>query len=530
MTAPAHADPVSRLDRAWCFALVVLLPLAVVAVLGIDGNWDLRNYHLYNPHAWLTGRELIDIAPAQQQSWHNPLLDVPMYLIIQSGADPRWASLWLALPGMASIWCLLRLQRALGEMTPTRASQAALALLAVTGAATSSTLGLSMNDSFVGAAMLGALVLVLDPRPAGLPGRHRWLFAGLVAGAMAGLKLSAYFYCIGLAAAALFGGPGTPAWRRLLALASGGLAGFLSTYGPWGWHLWATRRNPVFPYFNNLFRSPDVLPQSWTDTRFLPDSLAEALLSPFQLLTRTSNFSEMSIRDPRLLLGLLGLTLLFVLHRKRPGLGPKFAMLLAFFVVSWLGWVLQYGIYRYAIVLEALGCLALVLALQRVPRWRNAALVLGLLLVTADTKRPNWGRTHTPSPRLGIALPALPPDALVVIASQEPLAYFALGLPDSVPMIAVLNNLMVPGRCMGLQAQAEARIAGHAGPVWLLNTDAADSARAQAVVAEYGLEAGGPCLEVDSAIGPGRLCPQRRVGVGRVRSATCPRDSGQALP
>ena len=521
MPGSAPVGPVNRLDVPWILGLVVALPLLAMWLLGIDGNWDLRNYHLYNPHAWLTGRDAIDIAPAQLQSWHNPLLDVPMYLIIQSGADPRWASLWLALPTMASLYFLIRLQRVLGLEVPTRTSQAVLAVLAVSGAAAGSTLGLSMNDAFVGSAMLGALVLLLDPGT-GFAGRHRWLLAGLVAGGMAGLKLSAYFYCIGLAAAALATGTVQVRARRLFALGVGGLAGFALSYGYWGWRLWRQHQNPFFPYFNNVFRSPDALSQPWTDGRFLPDSLLDALSSPFQLLVRTSHFSEIPLRDPRLLLGLLGVGFLFWLQRKRNvALGDKLAALLAFVIVSWLVWIYQYGIYRYAITLELIGCLALVLVLQRLSRWRNLAFVLAFLLVSADTRRPNWGRTHVAEPRLGISMPWLPRNSLVIIASQEPLAYLALGLPDDASIVAVFNNFMAPGRCMGLQIESERLISVHSGPVWLLVADAADHTRAQALIGPtYGLETVGECLGGGSAVGSALLCRQHRVTIAKPNSCT----------
>ena len=78
-------------DTLWMFGLAVVLPLVAMLLLGVDANWDLRNYHLYNVHAWFTGRGAMDIAPAQLQSWHNPLLDVPLYLIVTSGLGARWA-------------------------------------------------------------------------------------------------------------------------------------------------------------------------------------------------------------------------------------------------------------------------------------------------------------------------------------------------------------------------------------------------------------------------------------------------------
>jgi len=48
---------------------------------GADSNWDLRNYHLYNAYAFLHGRLAVDLAPAGMQSYFNPLLDVPYYLM-----------------------------------------------------------------------------------------------------------------------------------------------------------------------------------------------------------------------------------------------------------------------------------------------------------------------------------------------------------------------------------------------------------------------------------------------------------------
>ena len=48
---------------------------------GADSNWDVRNYHLYNAFAFLDGKLSIDLAPAGMQSYFNPLLDVPFYLM-----------------------------------------------------------------------------------------------------------------------------------------------------------------------------------------------------------------------------------------------------------------------------------------------------------------------------------------------------------------------------------------------------------------------------------------------------------------
>ena len=63
-----------------CWALAAAVALA----LGRDANWDLRNYHLYNPYALLEGRWNLDLAPAGLHSFLHPGLDAPFYLLTRS--------------------------------------------------------------------------------------------------------------------------------------------------------------------------------------------------------------------------------------------------------------------------------------------------------------------------------------------------------------------------------------------------------------------------------------------------------------
>ena len=511
----------SRHPGRWPLALALLLPALAVLLLPNDANWDLQNYHLYGPHAWLHGRAAIDIAPAQMQGYHNPLLDLPMYLLARIGTHPKLIGLWLALPTMASLWLLLRLQARLSTTTPTPSAQAFLALFALTGAAVWSTLGISMNDAYVGAGVLGSLVLVLEEE--GEDGWRRWIAAGLLAGAVTGLKLSAGFYCLALAATALVGSRARHRLERSLALALGGIGGFLLTYGFWGWRLWNAHGNPFFPYFNQWFQSPDALPISWMDGRFRPQGWLELVLAPLHLLFRSLRFSEDSLKDPRLLLGLLGFSWLAWRSRADARVARPLAMLCLFFLAALPLWALQSGIYRYAIALELLGCLALLLCLQRLPRWRCAAMAVALLLVSVDTKRPDWHRVDSSiAPMPVLAAPTRLSGALVVTASGEPIGYIAAALPDSVPMLGLLNNLMAPGRCTQLQRRAERVLLGHRGPVLLAIGEHDPEQVAQSVLRQqYGFEASGNCLAVQASFAQARLCPQVRVappaGACRVR-------------
>ncbi len=67
--------------------IIIFLVLFIFAgdlsiYLGMDRNWDVLNYHIYNPFAFFNNRYAVDIMPASIQSYFNPLLDIPYYLCI----------------------------------------------------------------------------------------------------------------------------------------------------------------------------------------------------------------------------------------------------------------------------------------------------------------------------------------------------------------------------------------------------------------------------------------------------------------
>lgn len=502
--------------RGWTPALAIALPLLALLLLGQDRNWDLLNYHLYDPFAWLHGRLTLDIAPAQVQSWHNPLLDVPMYWMVSARWPGLLVCLWLTLPTMLALYLLLRMHALLCVRGATRAGLFALALVAVTGAASFAVLGTTFNDAFVAVGVLASLFVLL--RDADAADRFRpWCLAGAIAGATAGLKLTAAAYCLGLAGAAI----AAPAWRRmplrLSALSLGGIVGFALAYGYWGLLLWRLHGNPFFPYFNQIFHSPDATWTSHADLRFQPRSLSDALLIPTRLLHMSRRYSEIKLRDPRLLLGIASFLALLLRTRTVTAAADtarmvRLRMLAGFFLVAFAAWTLQSGIYRYMLPLEMLSGLALMLWLERLPaRWQRAAAITACIVVIALTHRPNWGRSRFQPTFASVAMPTLPRDSLVVLSGKAPLAYAAIALPDDVAAVAMDNNLMHPDRCTRLQAQAEARIRDHTGPLWLLRGNSVEDEEGERIAAKFhGLNVADECRPVASNLGDLRLCPLRR--------------------
>jgi len=500
----------------WMQLLSVSLPLLALLFLGQDHNWDLQNYHFYNPFAWLHGRLQLDIAPAQVQTWHNPLLDVPMYLMAAAHWPGALICIWLALPSMLALYLLLRLHALLSIHPLTRVRVATLAVFTMGGVGFFAVIGTCLNDAFVGAGMLGSLYLLL--REDSDADRYRiWCVAGALAGATTGLKLTAAVYCLGLAGAAL----AWPSWRRtpyrLGALLLGGIAGFALTYGYWGTLLFQLHANPFFPYYNQIFHSPDAAFAANSDVRFQPPSVIDALLIPFRLLIKSQLYSEKNLRDPRLLLGLVSFALLLWRARRNTehrdaGDIARLQALAGFFLVAFLAWALQYGIYRYALPLEMLGCLGFVLILEWLPRHRlETGSIIGCMLAIAATYPATWGRSQFDSALVDVRMPALPSDSMVVLSSGSPLAYAVTALPDNVAAIAIDNTLMRPGICTALSIAAEQRIASHTGPLWLLRGgDPTDDDGQISAKKVYGLTVSAACKTVATNFGPLRLCPLRR--------------------
>ena len=76
-----------------------------------DNNWDLRNYHLYNAFAWLDGRVSRDLFAAGYQSYFNPLLDLPYYVLSVQllPGFPRLVAVLSGIPSGFLAWVALRI-------------------------------------------------------------------------------------------------------------------------------------------------------------------------------------------------------------------------------------------------------------------------------------------------------------------------------------------------------------------------------------------------------------------------------------
>ena len=461
------------MSNRWILLCACLAGGIAALLAGFVPDWDLLNYHLYNPHALLTGRHAIDVAPGQLQTFLNPALHLPFYLLFRFAGTPAMVFAAGALQASQVLLLLLLLRELLGERGLGLKVLLPVAVLGVLGPIFLNQLGGTQGDTLLSLPVLGALLLVVrDYRRS--DGRRTFsagLFAGLLLGLAGALKLTLLLYAPALAAAAFALFPGARRWRVAAGLAVGGLAGMLLAGGPWFWRLCIEYGNPLLPYFNHLFQSPWVAPVSFRDLRFMPQGVSEWLFYPVYWMLDANRVWEYHFRDLRVPLLILACFVLpFVGWRRMRHEMPALGLLWLFGAVSYLLWLAMFSIYRYLSVLELLAPVVLFASALLFLRSRRAfiATFVALLATQAAVHYHRAPDTRAFRMDAATALQRLPADAMVLLDGQQPLGYLALWLDDATPLVQIRGNYTFEAlRPHRLREKAWAIAGAHPGPVYL---------------------------------------------------------------
>ena len=280
--SPLHfLPPPGHRVRGLALALLWLAPFcfgALAVGLGQDANWDLRNYHWYNAYALLNGRYTTDLLASQTPFFYNPTLDVPFYLLATHVPAVVAGFVLGTVQGLNFV--LLFMLGYASLIVPNVRHKvmvcAVLAALGLLGGGGIAQLGTVFYDNVTSLGIFTAALLVLkfyprllaatDLRAAGLA-----VLCGVPAGLMMGLKLPSVIFCVGFCFALLF--IAAPLRRRILLCGGFGVGVLLGvgiSLGHWAWFLQTHFGSPLFPYFNDHFKSPLAPLTSARDTQFVP--------------------------------------------------------------------------------------------------------------------------------------------------------------------------------------------------------------------------------------------------------------------
>ena len=476
----------------------------------------------------------IDVAVAHQGTYYNPYLDVPFYLLA------RYTHAWIALGVLGAVQGataipLYLMARALLRLplkpVDLKIASGALALLGQVGALTLTEFGTTYYDNVMaGFVLSGLCILVVGRRTLreGPPLKAAALSAaaGLITGMAMGLKLPEMPYCVGFAAALLAVG-GTPRQISIRLVAGGiaGVIGFAIFSAPWMLYMWHLTGNPVFPYFNEYWKSPLALPAPYRDLRFVPTHFWQQILFPFLFTFDWHVANDLGFQDVRaalvyLLLPIAAIVWLLRRESRDPLLDkPGTAILFAFAAVSYAVWLHFFAIYRYAIIYEMLAPLLLVGAVGLLPFTRRARYLAlgGLCALCLLTARSDFlERAPVEDPYIETALPPIadPAHTMVLMTGDAPMGFIATTLPPQIPVLRIDGWMVQPRDGSLITRQMKQRVARHlkAGRPLYLIADATDMSRAHDALADYGLAIRWPeCQQFDTNLaGVYQWCPLAR--------------------
>lgn len=490
-------------------------------VLGPDNNWDLRFYHLYAPWAYLHGRYLYDIGPAQYQGFFNPTADLFFYALTSSRLNESPHVVAFIMGAVHGVNAVLIFAIALHVLRPLQRLEsltlrAVALLMGVSGAGFVSLLGTTTNDLVNSIFMLGSLLAIL--KVADQTSEHgAWrgfAWSGLLAGIGIGLKYTAAVFIPGFGVIALIVAVRRKIVSGLIAFGVAAMLGVLAVAGHHLLALWQDFGNPVFPLFNNIFQSPYYDPVSIRDTQFLPRDFWQLIARPFYWAKTNSYLaSELPFRDWRgaiayaaLVAGVLIFAASYI-RQKHPrdgvfaetrGLGLVFI----FVVVSYFSWELGFGIYRYALPLEMLTGVVTMGALIWLFEDRCLRIVVAIVLLAiavTTTVYLDWGRGRYGDRYVDVRVPQLPVNSVVLIATWDPISYFIPFAEPTAQFLGIENNYLELSQNNKLTSEVKRIMRTPGRPKFVLSIGEFNSNKMNSLVEQFGLRLStSPCQPIRS--------------------------------
>lgn len=514
------------------FAILVLGMLLcgmVSLLLGKELSWDLAYYHYYNAFAYLNPRAQLDYWDnIYIHQYINPAIDLLTYFLIQS-ISPVWSAFILGAIHGINICLIYLVSKSLIQNHYSKSIAVFLAFISINGPNALPEIGSFQNDSFISLFIFGHILLTFYAiRTTAFQTKLIWiLFAGVLLGMGAGLKLTAGLFIPASLFALLILRLGWQTTTLLLgSLLLGIASGMLLTSGHWMYQMWTAHGNPVFPFFNNIFQSPDFSPIHWRDHRFLPRSISEHILFPF-LFSWDGRSADVPFRDFRFSFIYI-LTLLSCIKLIKYSFFSKSQTqerevkqnasiihlkwwFFSFYLFSYVLWQAYFSIARYIIALEMLAPLVIyLLTINLFTKFIWRVSVLSIIFVTLNffmqpvstPRMQEFGITYfnVQLPKsineVDNALVLIAHPVPVINANPRPQSYLIPFFPHTWQFIGVpfIGNKFIYNS--NVMTYIQHKIKPHS-PVYLLTTNFNLSAFLK-VLPQFGLEKANTCEKVNS--------------------------------
>jgi hypothetical protein len=372
----AALDRVAAPYRWHVYAACMISAVALNYIFGKEMSWDLVHYHFYAGFSALNDRFEQDYFAAGPQSYFNPYAYVPFYVLVKLG-----------LPGLVIGTILAMIHSVVPCLTYELACRVSpsqnrkerfffglcVTILTLMNPILLQQIGSSFSDITTTELVLGGWLLLVQAILC--PRLRLVIYAAILLGIATALKPTNGLYAVGaFFLVAFLPLPFVERIRNVFYFGATLGTSFVLTAATWSYRLARMFGNPMFPLLNNVFKSPEVPVASAKAYRFIPDSLADALLRPFAMTGTDAMISE-ELQAPDLRYALLMvvflLTVIVWIIRSRslttippaaPTSKPTTRALTALgfgLTFDWVVWLSNSGNSRYFL---PMACVATVLA------------------------------------------------------------------------------------------------------------------------------------------------------------------------
>ncbi|MBR4127798.1 MAG: hypothetical protein IKR09_09525 [Alphaproteobacteria bacterium] len=338
--------------------------------------WDAANYHYYNPWAFLNDRMNIDIVPAVINSFFSPFVDFPYYFLVNAlNEHPVIFCVVMSIPYGLMLFFTYKIATLFFSNNTTQ-GQIRIGLTVLLGICSENVffqICSSSHEHLLSFLILASLYLLLKEIKTRRFSVKHLVFSAFILGAAAGLKLTYAPYAAATGTALIvFHKQLNIPLKNILYFSLGGIAGFLVSYGYWGWILWKNFQNPFFPFFNSVFPSPKWLGADYKDIRYFNKPWFVLVFYPFLLFFNLKGLIPLTngtiiFSNLRLVVGgviFLGTFVKIICFSKRSEEKNKNTSLLPFLMfwmtIVYIFWIIIFRVYRYMIPFELLLSIVLV--------------------------------------------------------------------------------------------------------------------------------------------------------------------------
>lgn len=409
-----------KLKKDYLAVLIVgmFLCLLIGLYLGVDFGPDLQNYHMYSGYLSVNKNRLSsDIIPTNIQGYFNPYVYSIPYLLYKSLPAKYVLGVISLIHGinLLAVYIVIRLATKSHKKYDSKALALGCALFGLFSPFFISMIGATWSDNITpifilfGVAAITKELILIKSRP----NLYLILIGGLLFGVSMGIKLTNIAFIFGLVPALIYLILNNKKdlfnyFLSTIIVILGIVLGFILINGYWMYELYNNYKNPFFPFFNNVFQSPELV--SAYITTIKPWAAAQNVFDfvkyPFQWAVGVPPPSEWQFRDVRyaliLLLGLMAIILGIINLKENDSenIGKSNYNIIRGFLLTWcffsyIFWQNEFGALRYLIPFSLISGLIILYLLDLILKKikiNTLSLMIIFIGITIYNQKPPFGR------------------------------------------------------------------------------------------------------------------------------------------